>query len=89
MVCNWWFWFILEGSGTSVGGSSKREAHMRLATEDQPLIQPSEVLVNVLPVHTAQPIVTPIGNIQHSFKRTIHRKPSRTQHFYTIIILTF
>lgn len=50
---------VLEGSGSV--GTSKREAHMRLATEDQPLIQPSEVTVNVLPVHTAQPVVTPIG----------------------------
>lgn len=56
---------VLDGNGAV--GNSKREAQMRLATEDQPLIQPSEVTVNVLPVHTAQPVITPIGKYLQSF----------------------
>lgn len=69
--------FVEGGGGAGVGssGGSKREALMRLATDDQPLIQPSEVLVNVLPVHTAQPIVTPIGN-------NTHHSPSITPNNY-------
>lgn len=54
-----------------MGVSNKREAHLRLATEDQPLIQPSEVLVNVLPVHTAQPIVTPIGKYSYQLHKNM------------------
>ncbi|GLV42592.1 Rho guanine nucleotide exchange factor 2 [Carabus blaptoides fortunei] len=50
--------------GNGAVGNSKREAQMRLATEDQPLIQPSEVTVNVLPVHTAQPVITPIEQVR-------------------------
>lgn len=34
---------------------------LKLATEDWPLVQPTEVHVAVPPVHIAEPVLTPIG----------------------------
>lgn len=35
---------------------------MRLTADDWPLVQPTEVHVAVPPVHTAEPVLTPLGN---------------------------
>lgn len=34
---------------------------LKLAADDWPLVQPTEVHVAVPPVHTAEPVLTPIG----------------------------
>jgi hypothetical protein len=36
---------------------------LRLTTEESPFIQPSEVVVSQRPVLTAEPVLTPIGNM--------------------------
>jgi hypothetical protein len=36
---------------------------LRLTTEESPLIQPSEVVVSQRPILTAEPVLTPLGNM--------------------------
>ena len=47
----------------SPGTQRRRVDPLRLTTEESPLIQPSEVVVSQRPVLTAQPVLTPIGNM--------------------------
>jgi hypothetical protein len=47
----------------SPGTQRRRVEPLRLTTEESPLIQPSEVVVSQRPVLTAEPVLTPIGNM--------------------------
>ena len=47
----------------SPGAQRCRVDPLRLTTEESPLIQPSEVVVSQRPVLTAEPVLTPIGNM--------------------------
>jgi len=47
----------------SPGAQRRRVDPLRLTTEESPLIQPSEVVVSQRPVLTAEPVLTPIGNM--------------------------
>jgi len=47
----------------SPGTQRRRVDPLRLTTEESPLIQPSEVVVSQRPVLTAEPVLTPIGNM--------------------------
>lgn len=44
----------------------------KVAADDWPLIQPSEVQVAVPPVLTAEPRLTPLGNFKTLHKSTYH-----------------
>lgn len=47
---------------TGEGGGGGTETTTKISAEDWPLIEPSQVNVAMPPVHTAESMLTPLGN---------------------------